>query len=906
MLRKTKLCMSLSLACGSGLFATPALAQQELERVEVTGSAIRRIAAETTVPITIIRIEELKKQGVTTIEQVMANISSVQLQQGTSQQVGAGTGGVSFADLRALGANKTLVLLNGRRVANSAFDSSAPDLNTIPFAALERVEVLRDGASALYGSDAIGGVINFITRRSYTGGTLTLGADNPDHPGGKASNFNAGIGFGDIDKDRFNIFGFVDYQKQKPIGGLQRPFNQRLPGGLSPTPFPANYYQDDASGNPAAAQPGGCPSTPGLITDGATGCQISTSSFVDYTARADRFSGMLKGELRIAESATLGVEYFGSRTKSTTRIAPVPYGGLYQNRIRPDGSLNPFYPGNPGSSVATPNIPLDPAYTEPAATNPAGSAGPAAGLLPGFIHVKFRDFFNGQRTSADKGYQDRLLTTLQGTAAGWDYQGAVSYNRNRVKDYISGYSNGTIITAGVRDGVINPFGDQDAAGGALISSAGLSGQLQEAKGTVKGGDFRASRELSDWLGAGRPAAIAVGVEARHEKFRQAALPDFAALVIASTGIDPNTVNEGSRNVYAAYTELNVPVLKNLELTGAVRYDKYTDSGDSTNPKFSFRYEASKQVLLRGSVSTGFRAPSLYELNSAPAYTSTSQLDDPVRCPGGTPIAGAPRAANCGQQFQALTGGNQNLKPEKSRNMSLGLVIEPVQDMSVGLDYFWIRLKDAIGSLSDVTVFDDPVTFASVYHRLPNGSLSTDGSSCPDPATCGYVDLSTLNLGRIYTQGLDLSLAYRLRTSGAGNFTLRSDTTYVNKYKYEDIAHGPYHQNVNIYSGEGPIFRWQSNASVLWSYGQFGAALFGHYKSGYADQDPSNRVASYTTFDISGSYVPIKSVTLLLGVRNVFDRDPPYSNQVAKFQANYDPRFTDPTGRNFYVRGTYSF
>lgn len=149
------------------MLAQPAFAQDApIQRVEITGSAIKRIDAETAVPVTVVKMADLKKEGITTVEQVLANLSVSQSSQGTSQVVGSGTGGASFADLRGIGANKTLILLNGRRLANNALDSSAPDLNMIPFAALERVEVLRDGASSLYGSDAVGGVINFITKKT--------------------------------------------------------------------------------------------------------------------------------------------------------------------------------------------------------------------------------------------------------------------------------------------------------------------------------------------------------------------------------------------------------------------------------------------------------------------------------------------------------------------------------------------------------------------------------------------------------------------------------------------------------------------------------------------------------------------------------------------------------------------
>src|ERR1700733_4887154 len=165
MFQRTKICSGLLMAFGSSLLtiAPGAFAQDTtVQRVEITGSSIKRVDAETSEPVTVIKADDLKKQGVTTVEQIMQNVSAMQVQQTSSQAVGAGTGGASFADIRGLGANKTLVLLNGRRIANSAFDSSAPDLNSIPFGAIERVEVLRDGASALYGTDAISGVINFI------------------------------------------------------------------------------------------------------------------------------------------------------------------------------------------------------------------------------------------------------------------------------------------------------------------------------------------------------------------------------------------------------------------------------------------------------------------------------------------------------------------------------------------------------------------------------------------------------------------------------------------------------------------------------------------------------------------------------------------------------------------------
>jgi len=897
--RRSVLARSVLLVCSASaavLAVQPVFAQEtSLQRVEITGSAIRRIDAETAVPVTVLKMEDLKKEGVTTVEQVMSLLSSSQMQTGTSQVVGAGTGGAAFANLRGIGANKTLVLLNGRRIANNALDSSAPDLNMIPFAAIARVEVLRDGASSLYGTDAIGGVINFITRKDFTGGTVTVGADAPATPGGQSAAFNLAFGYGDLDKDGYNVFGVFDSQKQAALKGTQRPFNARYPGGISPTPSPANYYQGGASGNPTAPT---CAAGTFTIPDGATGCYMSTSNFVDYTPLEERSSALVKGVFKINSDTQAGLEFFASSSLVHAQIAPVPYGGLYMNMNKPDGTPNPYYPGHVGSSIAVPNIALDPTYTEAGQT--------AKGRLPGFIHVKWRDLPNGPRQDVSNNDQQRLVASLEGTVGAWDYQAAATYNENKYRQSLVGYSDGGLITAGVLNGIINPFGDQSPAGATYIQNAALDGVLQNAKGTVTGADVRASRELSDWVGAGRAVALAVGAETREEKFHQEANADYASKVVASTGFDPGTLTDGQRQVTAGYAELNIPITKTLDITAAARYDRYSDFGSTTNPKLGFRFQPNADMLVRGSVSTGFRAPSLYEINAAQTYSNTTKQDDPVNCPGGTPIAGKSKAANCGAQFQALFGGNPSLAPEKSKNATVGLVFAPVKDSSVGVDLWWVQVENSIGSIASNTVFANPTTFGSLFHRNNLGNLSTDGSECPDPTGCGYVDLRTQNLGGVKTNGLDFTGSYRMRLEGKGSVVFGLQSTYVANYEYQDYTNGPWNQNVGIYSGVSPVFRWQHNANVTWTNGEYTTALAYHYKSGYVDADPTNMVDAYTTWDAYVSWTPTKALSLTFGVHNLFDTEPPLSYQTDTFQAGYDPRYTAPIGRTYYLRGTYSF
>ena len=901
MFKQSLLSRGLMLAFGSSLaLGATAVLAQDGQRIEITGSAIKRIDAETAVPVTILRVEELRAQGITTVEQIMSSLSAVQIQTGSSQQVGAGTGGAAFADLRGIGNSKTLVLLNGRRIANNAIDGSAPDLNMIPFAAIERVEVLRDGASSLYGTDAIGGVINFITRKDFRGGAITLGADIPAQSGGESAQANVGFGFGDLSKDRFNVFGFIDLNKQDPIGGEQREINNRFPGGLSGTPYPANYFQGGAVGNPSAP---GCTDPSFLVAPGdGTSCIIATARFVDYTTKSKRTSAMLRGTVLVANDHSLSLEWFRTQNESTTRIAPVPYAGLFMNPTRPDGSANPFYPGNAGSSITTPNIPISPTFTR-ANMNPR----PGVELQPGFLNVRWRALAGGSRTNISDNKQQRLLAQMEGVLGGWDYQAGISYNENKIAENVTGYSDGNKITTGVLNGIINPFGDQNAAGDAFIADALLSGNLQNHRGKVTTADGRASRELGDWFGSGRKAAVAVGAEFRKEDFLSASNPPVAELLVASTGVDPTAVSKGTRNVSALYTEFSLPITKTLDLTAAVRYDKYSDFGNTTNPKVTLRYQPVKSMLIRSSYSTGFRAPSLYELNATPSYTNTGTIDDPVNCPGGVPLPGKAPSIYCDIQIQRLTGGNTDLQPEKSKNFTLGFVFEPTDSLAVGVDFWWIKLKDTIGALSETTELDHEQTFGAYTHRNANGDYSISSFDCPG-ASCGYLDLRQQNLGKTNTNGIDLSVRFRQSMGAMGRLNVSLNSTYVTKYEYQDFIGGPFNQNVGVYVGVGPVFRWQHAATATWSMGDWTVGAVGHYKSGYIDQDPTDnpRVNAYATADAFVRWSGYKGLSLTLGVNNLSDREPPYSNQQEVFQANYDPRYSDVMGRKYYVRASYNF
>lgn len=900
MFKKTVLAKSLLVAFGgTALYTGAALAQttppaspavpQQLQRVEITGSAIKQTDAETVVPVTVIKADDLRKQGITSVQQALAQVSASTTTQSSSQSVGSNTGGASFANLRGIGANKTLVLLNGRRLANNALDGASPDLNMIPFAALERIEVLRDGASALYGTDAIGGVINFITNKSYNQGQITIDYSVPQHSGGRSGGANASIGMGDLDVDGFNLWGVLDYHKTDPIGSLERGFSNRgyIPergvDRTSGTTFPANYSQGGRSANPTF--PGCQPSVGSLNTGNSrTNCRFDFNPYSYLTPATEVTSLLGRASFKLDANHTVVGEYLISQNNNSTQIGPVPQTG---NTINPGTR---YFPGN-GITPGPTNFAIDP-------TLPVG--------------VNWRSVDAGGRTEKDINTSQRFVLSLDGNDFGWDYNTGVTYNESRVQENLTGgYNVDSLITAGLANGTINPFGPQDAAGTAYLQQSQLRGEVRNSVGKVWSVDARASREIGDWFHAGTPAAIAIGGEFRHERYQDIINPAVSDEA-SSTGLDSaGSVSGRSRNVEGIYTELNVPFLKSLTGTVAVRYDKYSDAGNTTNPKVGLRFQPIQEFVARASYSTGFRAPSLYELYSPNALTYTANsYNDPVQCPGGTPIAGANPGIACNQQFLAQTGGNKNLKPEKAKNLTVGFVLEPAKDLTLGLDFWWIRIRDQISGFPESAIFQNPAQFQNRFHRAPDGSLTVDGA---DP---GYVVTTNDNLGKLATNGVDVSTNYRLKLGAGNNVTVGFLGTYVQGYKFQREIDGPYFQKVSTFidsgSGQqGPAFRWKHSLTVAYNATTWSAGVTNRFQSGYVDQnavDPqfANHVSSYTLFDAFGSYLVTKDVNVTFGIRNLLDRDPSFSNQVTTFQVGYDPRFSDPVGRAYYLKATYAF
>jgi len=867
-MKQTTLSLSLQAMFAAGaVLAAPAFAQEAptMQRVEITGSSIKRLQGETANPLSVIKADEFVKAGVTNVQEALSRIPANQSGMGAGNTVGGNysglpTGGQASADLRGLGGDKTLVLLNGRRLANHPYDGASVDLNMIPISALDRVEVLRDGASAIYGTDAIGGVINFITKRSVTTTTITGELLRPRKAGGDEERANLSTGFGNLDQDGYNVFGVIDYHKQQSIGSQLRDFSQagydpaRGLDATSGTTFPANYFDsgNNTTGNPSYAT--GCNPPYAIALPGRTTCRQDYTRQIDDTPDQKRVTVFLKGAMKFGEQLATA-EFLHAKNDVISRTAPPPQTGLVLK------NTSPYYP--------------------------AGASGAD-------LSVNWRPMEAGQRTILSKGKGDRLVLGMEGLLAGWDYKAGVTHSVSKSSEtFIGGYVQDASFAAGVLNGILNPFALQNAAGKAYLDSTALRGQVQSAQVKNTGIDFKASRDLMAM--AGGQMAIAFGAEARREVADFNVNRDIAGQA-SSSGLSGSLSTNGSRNIQALFAEVVMPVTKTLEVQLATRFDRYSDVGNTTNPKIGIRYQPNAALVLRGSASTGFRAPTLFEKNAPPSKNDTNNAyNDPVLCPGGVPSADPVTnpLRDCDLQQFKLQGGNTNLSPEKSKSFSFGAVIEPTQSLTLAADYWNIHLKDKIDALPEEVIYGDYQKYKARFLRNPDGS------------PLAIADFKE-NLGEVKTDGIDVSAAWRLPASSLGGLTLTMDGTWLHSYKYQNERDGEFVENAGKFGAIYVKFRWQHTLALNWKSGPFGANLSNTYKTGYRDQGDTRDVSAYSTWNLTGSYEPIKGLILMAGVKNLFDKDPPLTIQSTLFQQGYDARYTDPTGRALYARASYAF
>ena len=904
----------------------PAVAQDNasanppaIQRVEITGSSIRRIATEGALPVQTISLDQMTKQGVTNAEELMrlvsANGTGADNMTSGNNVFGADSdrvsGGASYASLRGLGPNATLVLINGQRIAGYGLSGKAVDLNTIPLAAIARVEVLKDGASAIYGTDAVGGVINFILKTDFEGLQANFTGNWTQHGGGDTRRIQLLAGKGNLDRDGFNLMAAISHSQNQELDSHQRGFaNGYQPArGLSP----------DTTGTPAANQLTGAGSALGSnFTLPGDPTKYLQAGLLSLQHKCDSVPGMMQYATALWKDVT-------SPLRSTNSCA-YDYGGDYVMQLpteRSNGVARATYQINPdhqvyaeviGAQTRTLAV-LTPAQISTSFAN--GNAYPVNGpyyqdlsaYIPSFdktkpILYKWRAWPLGNRTQEYTTDAVRVSLGAVGTIASkWDYK--INYGHSEshtTTDLTDGYAYTKPLYAVLASGVVNPFSapsaGQTAAAMQALQATKFVGELQHGKTTLDQVNASISGPIYK-LPAGDLQA-AIGTDLRQEGYGFAQNVDATTILLAPGNANFPTAH---RSINAIYVEAVVPVTKQLEMQLALRTDKYQTIGSTTNPKIAFSYRPANWLMFRGSANKGFLAPSFNQLYSGRLDEELPNgVSDPVGCathPGNPAFCAIER-------LRYFSGGNPNLRPETSKQGTLGFIIEPSTNYSASVDYWAINTKDHILNRTPQVVLANPVSLAEDIIRNPDGTIN-------------YVNAGWINAGGVKTRGADIGLRGRGNLPAGFKWNAALDGTWTQSYKNSEIPGTPYIEEVGNFYTRDIYLRWKTNATFTVSKGDWSVLVSNLYRSGYNDELPNGgvgtpppgfnpRVPSYVTWGLTASYTGIKNTSIDVGIQNLFDRNPPFTahNVDEVVGAGWDPRVADPRLRSLSFDIKYKF
>jgi len=951
--------MALCLALAASSVAQSAQGQKEkeptLERVAVTGSSIKRTTQGGGLPITIINRSDIDAAGISSAEQLMLQLNvASNSNDGLDSNVGIvsgderGNNGASSANLRQQGAGATLVLLNGRRIANHGLKGASVDLNSIPFAAIERVEVLRAGASAVYGTDAVGGVINFISRKDYQGFQIDSFTDVTEAGGGDINRVGFLAGLGDIVSDGFNIMGSLSYKKVDVLRGNERDFTNTFQPlrGLSPDtrggpfasinnrvngsdPVSPNYnligaglidpQNSDAQGNPyrntvinVLALPGqpGCESIEGMGVD--TGVlwnrENETNSCAwDYPRAAvlqqpvDSIDFLSRATFEVSADAEFFVEVVGSRVVSRKIFEP--------NQITPFAMGPEGYYPREGSSYD---------YIVDALSDYYGAEQLNLGA-PIAYRWRCMECGNREIETTNESYKVQLGT--EGVLGEWDYSAGLAYSFNEAESELGGgYHYTDLLAEAIGSGKVDPFllagATQTQAGVDAINAASARGVvLYGGETTLVQMDASISGDTGYEAGfGGETVMLAAGIDLRREGYRfsgdRRALADRSPIYGAPFD-DGNALDDVHRDIKALFAEALVPLFDNMDVNLAARYDHYSGFGGTTNVGLGVQYQPAEVFLFRGAYSTGFRAPSFNQLFNGVSerpYTG-SDLADPASCPNGIVNINDP---DCQPVTPLLVfGGKEDLGPEESKQSSVGLVWTPVSELSVNLDWWEIITEGSSQAPTLDELLENSGSYVGNFIRDSQGNLTA-------------IDVRYVNAGERHTSGVEVGVQ-ATGSLAAGVWGINLNGSYLIEDRKKLLDGGPFGDNLVGSHSRGNIpLRWKHSLAFDYAQGNWRYSLQQIYRDGYEDEVPagvqsgaiaidaienySAKVASYLIYNVNVAYSGFADVDVAFGVKNLFDRDPPFTAHQNDYSpgAAFDPRIASARGRAYTLHAEYRF
>jgi iron complex outermembrane recepter protein len=954
MFKRTKISAAASVLLGgmAALISMPTVAQ-ETQRIEITGSAIRRIQAEGALPVQVLKQEDIARSGATSVADLLQRLPAVQGSFGESSSVGGG-GAFNGVSIHNIGEQRTLVLLNGRRLAMYGGQAltgfgAAIDLNSLPASAIERVEILTDGASALYGSDAIAGVVNFITKRDVQGGDVSLGYSAPKG-GATEKRISGSVGFGSLATDGFNAFLTLSHDERTKLDAKARNFgstgrafftyngkNYRkqqfsaspIPGNVLADPRNPLRPEDQELVSPYLLTNGKCPDKTFRVTEPYESKEgfpyVDDYCGFDFVGELEIFpvrkrdSAMLNLTKRLG-AHELFVEGVYSKSNSIARIAPVPgqisipnTSSLFSQFLTPVGIVGTDLDGDgPGTVIGT--------------------------------TASYRLYDLGKRTNDETNKFLDIAVGSKGAFAGIDYNASLSHSKSDSKTSIGGYPGALAVKRLTEGGKLNPFvgpGQQSAEGQAAINATSFKGYWDGGVSTFDSAQVRATTELGNL--AGGPMALAVGVNYGREKFQskpslfaQGKLADPVGGTLCDPLVtddaDPKKCDQrfgdesatvpysANRKTAGFFTELALPVTKTLELTGSVRFDKYSVIGNATTGKASFKFQPTRELLFRGSVGTGFHAPTVPQVNAVlQPFGVTSEK---YQCSAELQAVATSLGAQCqagSKQYDQLAGGNPKLDPEKSKQATLGMRFEPSTAFSAGVDLWHVAIRDSFGQLPESEVFATPGAFLDSW-----GTKKDTGTG----VTFLAFKADNRNLGRSYATGLDFDVLGRTKVDGFGDVTSQLAWTYMIREVSQTTKTGPFYSAVGNFAELNSVtFRWKGKWTNTVKMGSWAHTVAMNFQSGYKDKSTSAErldaagevvavdkirldVPSHFTFDWQTVFSLNKSLQFTVGALNITNETPPLAistgggNRGQQF--GFDDRYYDSRGRTWYVNGSYKF
>ncbi len=934
-------------AGGTGLAGTGvALAQDSgqqattLDRIEVTGSRIRSVDAETSQPVLVLDRAEIEKQGLTSVAEVLSRISANGA--GINRTFNNGGDGSSEISLRNLGSSRTLVLVDGRRWVSTL--SGSVDLNTIPAAIIERIEVLKDGASSIYGSDAIAGVVNIITRDNFDGAEFRTHIGQFNQGDGERQSVDATVG---MSGERGNVVISLSRVEEEAVMAGDRALSRDPVYGLG-----SDLYSGTSSHG--RIRSGG----PNLVIDGTgtpTDGRYALDQFVPfdpsvhaYNYAVDNYlltpqtrtSMFLKGRYDITDNVSFRADAMYNERRSAQQLAGFPLSG---------GPLL----GNPADTVLSGE-----SYFNPYNVAYGGDG---------------RDLHWSHRLTEQERYYEQDVKTIH-TYVGFEgafelgnrfFNWDVGYNFNKSDQHDAqiGDANMLNVALGVgasfmdTDGVIKcgtpgnviegcvPFNPLSPAGG--VTQEMLDFILFTANDTFQNRSESFTANLSGEIVElpGGMMAFAAGIESRKESGFDR--PD-AFVAAGYTSGNSRLPTSGSYDLDEIYAELLLPVLSGvtgaqlLEFSLASRYSDYSNFGDTTNSKVGFKWKPIDDLLVRGNWSEGFRAPPVQTLfrGNADSYESFGDI-----CSADYTGRNATIAANClaagvpadyiqitsnatpgygGQTIFPFTfGGNANAGPEESESVTLGFVYSPsyVQGLDISLDWWNIEIENALSTPTTTEILDQCYNLgAQAFCDL----IVRDTAAGPNQGVITDMLLVPQNVAAMEVEGWDLNVRYRLPETSFGQFAFNFDSSYISKWNEQSLPGADIESHVGQYYDRDPNWRLRANASLDWNYGDFGATWSSRYYSGLVEEcvytgygmcsdedrvvaggpEPRNRLPATTYHDLQARYTLPWNGTVKLGVNNIFKKSAPYS-QVA-FANSFDPQYDIPDSRYMYLEYVQRF